>query len=691
MSGKRNSIVIIVIVAIAVSGCVPAATNSADRSPIPSATPPPSPYNSERVAQALQESYRQGDNPGYRVLLFAVYQEMRLQDGGTITRRATELFEYATTHGADALEPLLLAYSDFVASSNDQAAKSIFFEGVRELAGTLHFESSPNYAILVPLGRVTTPISLDVRADAMRAALEELLPQIGNGLLPTIDELLGQVGTRNRLCQLPTPGMAEVHGNLAGERIRRSNCSSMKAPGGVSSSAFSGGLGPLAKTACVNPLPVESVRAAAFLRDVQACKQSLETPLPDPTGPSGRPAPPEGANPATVVAAAELGVELLARTSSATSAAYRETIRVAADLYKYNTERQDRLAREYDDAVQKQATAEAEKRIADRAAESAQKDYDKAEKAVHVATSELTKAQEAEARTRQDSSATAAQRAEAARRTQEAKTKLTNANADKETAKKKLDKAKDDKDRADANKKAADKKADRAGKAAGVKMPDDQFSSSPMDPACARVLLMGGTVDPRTYTLLTGKVDTERLREELDIIVINPAPDSPEPLQLALDFPVCGFDPATQNAPRRQCLPVDCDPNYYVTDTCSCGEPNFAISPEAITHMAASACSKVIRCADGQQPVIQGMVCSCAESPLPSSSPVTPAPPEKLLDKSDLDLYAQLTDRAAFLDQHSDRYIAASIIGTVFSPQIVPTEIRACDADVKVLSAAFCP
>ncbi|HMN27845.1 MAG TPA: hypothetical protein PKE45_06780, partial [Caldilineaceae bacterium] len=286
---------------LVVSACVPIAATT----PSVQETRATSPYQTEMVADALQLAYLDGNTAAYRVSLFVIYQEMRLQDIDTIAVRVGELLDYMKSHDADGLEPLLVTYIDAVAFSGNQKAVSIVLGEIGNNTGTLHFRQNPWINIAIPLERWSTPVVIDVRGDAMRQIVFEYLDVASSmavsSYLPTLEELLNKQNTQENLCKLPL--LKDQTGTMhPSDLLRQQNCAITSSPGGEQGGPIPRSIGPFVLGACLNNLPTEADTLRVRYLDAATCaaEMAIDGSYPFTGGSEERRAPELPTNPAVV-------------------------------------------------------------------------------------------------------------------------------------------------------------------------------------------------------------------------------------------------------------------------------------------------------------------------------------------------------------------------------------------------------
>jgi hypothetical protein len=553
----------------------------------------PSPFKTEPVAKEVQTAYLAGDTMGYRVSMFVLYREMRLQSVKSVATRTIELIEYMKKHSADGLEPLLVAYLDTVAASDDQNSIQKVVEKMVALNGVVPYKQDPLINIAMPVGRYHTPLVLDFRADAMREILAAYIgfpAELGNSFaLPTLEELVGDQETRKNLCQVPSQKDREGH-VLAADQKRQENCAKTGSPGGNQGGPIAGGTDPL--DACINRMIKESISANMRIVDAQACLLSQgitsDELSPDTTGADTTPERGLPGGSLTVLIADDIAAIAGVVVAAATVGT------LIFEIYKYNQEQeqrqQDKALQEWKDAV---------------------KDYNDAANAVAKAENAVKDAINAENKA-YDEWVNAEKRASDLSEQNAPESDQQAAIADADAKKAAYEQAKKDREKAqrDAQKTKADMKK-AAEKAEAAKPSDEKkdqlepnSNSMLTDPACFRTIY--GTDDP--------VVLAKYLREFRLVIypdpTINPDPNAGPSSHDILGQPYCGADENTWNRAGKCNLPVLCTEGQP-DENCQCS--TWRNDSELWKNMQASACTNVT-CPEGQAPRLDGMFCACGEA-----------------------------------------------------------------------------
>lgn len=135
----------------------------------------------------------------YRQRMFRLIRQLRPQTTLTAETNLYLLLNEAQ-QGADGLEPLIIAYVDAVARMSDRQAHERVTAALMYAGSRIHWHYSKPFAgTLVSLGRFDTSVIVDIRADAMRNILEEMLRSPDHLL---IEDLFSLDTTWMDICEL---------------------------------------------------------------------------------------------------------------------------------------------------------------------------------------------------------------------------------------------------------------------------------------------------------------------------------------------------------------------------------------------------------------------------------------------------------------------------------------------------------
>ncbi len=553
----------------------------------------------------IQEYYYSRDPISYRSSLFILFQEIDTLSLEVISERTRSLLEYTEQNGLDGLEPLLLAFVDAIVLLGTDEQKAEAWEFLAPLANRQErFQEDVAINMVIPIGRLSSPFIIDVRADVVRALAESLLDVAtgNNGEtamgLPSITELMSQENTQEHVCNLPTLDSSESSDSgstvAAHEDARAENCSNTGAAGGNSAGSATGdALGSAIMGTCYNGTTAERQRMTQFYRDLSACLASPS----DDVDPG--PQPPAFAWVA-VGAAVFVGAEIILISKALFADPYTQQYQREADLYQ-------EAVQELDRAVEKLEGAAKDLEDAESKLDDAESDESDARRDLQDAQDSLREAQEEGAS--EEEIAEKRQEVEDKDKAAEEKRKY------REDAEKKVADAKAAKEKAEAE---AEEKLKKAGEARPTSPgPDD----APFDdPACERVF---GVPE------LNQQEDIDALAQILVDIVTNPAPDSTNDNStnpLATEF--CGVDDNTIHNNAAECsFPVMCQEGYYPDENCQCNterpNPNFLVTANVL------ACASVIQCPEDQTAQLAGMMCICGQ--LGAEETTAPLPPPPLI------------------------------------------------------------
>jgi hypothetical protein len=459
---------------------------------------------------------------------------------------------------------------------------------------------APPPNLKIPLGRASSSLVLDVRADAIRALYNQVIARtLTPKDLPSLPDLLTDEATAKALCALPAQKNQLGDDTSADER-RQAACASGSKPGGANAGGISGALGDLTQSGCV--LGDESAIAAMEKR-LQAMDQCIEEQF--------------GGQPSAGICDSDFCKGLVGGFSSALIIlvidkgfdVIRDNLKADSD-YRNAVNRADAAGRAEINAMN--AASKADERE-----NSAERDYniahDKADQARLEAASAYASGDDAQIQAASE----ALQRAEATEKA--AKETLDKAKENQQAANEKVD---------DAAAKAAKAQEDAdAKKPEGGLEPGDAFKS----PACKAAL--GGLTDIELRYRL-GK-DWANWKSGLKR-VSNWNPEGASPYD-SLTTPLCGGDDATIGTPQVACkVALECKISTLPDASCGCGGTPTDAS-RLLQTLAADACSKA-HCEDpSAQARGGGIVCTCQSTVGGSagtgrSGPVGPRPSPAVID-----------------------------------------------------------
>jgi hypothetical protein len=577
--------------------------------------------NAAETASRLRLAYLARNNYAYRTELFAAFSLLRGIDGTQLQNILNGLVADIQKNGADGLETLVLACVDAIGTKTQKAplspaAVAQLRASVKALDRGLHFWSAatpPNMRI--PLGRVSSPLVLDIRADAARTLLQQLaLLNRGSKDVQTIIDLLDENGVQGALCPPSLPTQQDQDDELsAADKSRTANCDAHGSAGAIDGGTVKGSLGDLTLSGCLQLPPTAIATLTARLQAMDKC---LDKVIPQ-----------------------RQNVELTATQVGIALGIVGIVVTVGGLVYQsMDQTKRDAVAQIVADGA---AVIDAHKELNKLSiAETAAQDVANiAKNAVSTAEANLTKAKNNE--TSAAANGDGQDQANAHIDTVAAQAALDAAKVNLAEAQTKADAAKTLADNAKKEVMQTTRTlVDDTQKLKGDLSPDDPFNS----PDCREAF--GYFADRATREKL-GK-DWQDWKSRLGR-VSNPSPESSgsppagESPYDALELAMCGADDATSNNRAAGCkMPVDCVQETMPDENCGCkGTPTD--QARLFANIAAAACSNV-HCADtarsdavssdssggtGASAVGRGMVCACVETNkegnMPPSRPPIPS------------------------------------------------------------------
>jgi hypothetical protein len=562
----------------------------------------------------------------YRTRMFRLLSEIHTLDNAEIYTRFEQILAEAG-RGGDGIEPLLLAYADALAYRRDDKRVPLAVTALAKAAKTIKFAYARPFAgMLVPIGRVQTRLVIDVRADAARALVLDLMKNPSYMLL---DDLLGLAVVQEDICSLaPAKGSIDVLDEL--KRVDEKRQKACLGGGGKPGGGAPGATAAITATSCLDMSLDDFRMDDEYTTDERTAdlEQCLEDTMGTGNGNSL-------ANGATTFIGWLLGKD---PKSQPLWEAAKGVGGLAGDLSKtflnaYIAERTvDRAnAREdekaFIDAMIKVAKAVAALDAAERNLDDAQRRYDAAENNYQDRVTERNNATTAlgapgamggvptdeEQRYREQRVADAqSDLNKAEERRNKAEQDLKDANTAKNKALAEAGAAKGEAAQFEANKKRQSPQ-------------DSPFEPDFHSPACNRLATGGKDIN--------NPVDIRRLPKDWAEVtsrlprVSNPNPlaDPPSPSD-SFGLSACGDDLTTRTRAAKNCSAL-----VLCTDEMEqCGCSISAQEAEAraqflLDAQSALACISAI-CADGSTGVAHGLVCSCESGAQSTDVPPRPLP-----------------------------------------------------------------
>ncbi len=550
-------------------------------------------FNTAETAAKLRVAYMARDNFTYRLEVFAAFLMFRRADLKALLRIFNELIADIRKNGADGIETLVLACSDGIATLGSAESKRLAQVSLASLKNKIKFLSPvtpPN--MFVPLGRISSILVLNVRADAIRTLLQSLA---GSGLRSLMD-LLDSDAAKSALCdQSPLKNQS---GNTSQADIRKQeNCDDHGSAGSKNEGTARGTLGRFLGSGCNLMTLSDLERLATMMRVREECfaKQEGREPIPN-----------VAAGAAVVIPIVIAGV-----VAAVTVAKF------VREWMRDSSQDKQQAAKEYGNAVKEAANAKAE--VAGLEAKSKELESKINSLGTQIVANNIgIAAAQQDYRNAQANNDPAGM--DAAKNKENG---LKEENKELKDEKQKLEKEKRE---TDAKLKTAQVKEKNAAEDAEGKKPG--FSDPEGYGKPSQACMDAASELHRQIVVKNWSGWSLPKRRPLDP-VINPAPDS-QPLD-ALGMQTCGADFQTLNKDPEKCNSVvECAGPLLLPDPdCGCeGHPGG--EAQLAAKMATYACASV-NCGPDSQAVAQGMVCVCGGAgegggTEPDEQPMPPRP-----------------------------------------------------------------
>jgi hypothetical protein len=559
----------------------------------------------------------------YRMDIFRLLRQTRSLTSAALARRFSLILDEAIAHGGDGLEPLLLAYADAIATRGDANAKKSATAALQRGAIGIRFRADQVISgVPVPLGRDSSYLVLDTRADAMRGFAHDLFD---DPMAFGLSDVLGREKAKKDECSLPaqpgnpgapaqpapaslseTPTLAA----LAADQQRQDNCANF----GGSNKGVAGQLGDVAGAACLNLdnfKQNDEYTPQERSADLEQCMNDIANMQTNPVadGQWGQFASEVAkffAAGASDDAKGAIKAVAQAVLDTATETAKEYAKRLVNDYFDQKKEERARADRDKQAAIDRETNAMSallNLAAAQQAAAAADQAYSDAKAETNRANAALgDQGLSQEEKDRRQTEANQAQERE--RRAAD----------DSKAAHDRLDKAQQDADKAIA--------AVEANKSSE---PHDETGMS--SPACSRIITGGKDI--------TNPVDMRRLPADWGTLSgrlrnkINPNPESDPHASAAdaLGWPQCGVDPGTLADGRPDCSKVTlCTDPSSAGGECACSADRNRSQSEMqklAARTAIFACS-TLTCPEGTNPTFHGSVCACDAKG--GGEPVPPRP-----------------------------------------------------------------
>ena len=533
----------------------------------------------------IREAYVALDQAAYRLGIFSLLGGLGPEDG---SQALLDLAEATLTEGEksglDGIEVVFLYAVDGLYAFADKD----HIEALEALIDTYPEQrfvvGAPNAGFIVPLGRASTSVFLDLRADAARILVERVLAD--GHMIGGLDALLDDKQTRGDLCDLEARGDSDRGVAIGGfqrglDQQRKQECEEDGAPGGAGAGGgVSGGLGNVAEGACFDPnvdFGKEDPTAMQIL-DLAACAESVR---PDRArGPGNM-----TLGPVVIPWIIANGIKVAAAVKTMAPVTIGAATATIGWYWNWHGDQE-----KYEDTISAYHGTIRELHTAILAAEATKTALDLAQAALDLEQENLDNALDSG-----DEALIA-----------EAQKSLDDAQKAYDAAKAAHDKAvADAQDKLDATQKAA-QDVERARKdAEGAFGPDDPYENTP---ECESALnnVFDGTEYERDHSDALAEADPEkgtnpwvtRYTEDSDFGVDG------------LGMMPCGMDPATIHPSAAACDGlVSCPPDE---PHCACSiDTDIGEAAALFAGAADSACAMVISCPDDTEPSVGELGCGC--------------------------------------------------------------------------------
>lgn len=563
----------------------------------------------------------------YRLRMFDLLHELPELTPAMLSTRF-ELLLRETTTDADGLEPLVLAYADAIAERGTATARKAAVEQVLATSPKVRYGYKKLFpGFLVPVGRVSTRLVIDMRADMVRAAFLRFLNQ-PNGL-SNLDELFAYKYLRDDACQLkPLDGLPTTLSPDAvlADTKRQNDCSN-----GALGEKASDMLMATAVSSCLNISPdaykdTDQYTIAEMSADIEQCLSDMSN------GEIGNPLAEGPTFFEKLLSRLTSPANTLIETARAAGSWAGRMVEKVLDYYleKMKEERKQASAdrKALIDAEVDAVKAGVKMESATERREHANRDLKRAIDDVNDAEGAVSGAERnyEGVRIQHNLGLASDEDLKAANdKLDYERGRLGQAETRREEAKEKLRNAEEAERGARADYMAAEKKYFELKKSQDQ---DDRSEYAELSPACSRLITNGKDFDD--------PVDIEKLPENWASLEsrlkkhINPNPETAiDPhASDALGLPACGADTATLRGAA-----VDCNKPVHCTDPSEqCGCSKDALASEADLHAFLNKsqelkCAMTARCPNGTMGQAQGIVCTCVS---PSSGGETPPKPRPM-------------------------------------------------------------
>lgn len=234
----------------------------------------------QRLA-AIRSAYIAMDQVTYRQHLLLVSREHSELDVPYLNTFLKTVLSDAAKAGIDGLEPLVIQAIDGIATHGSAAEIATMRSYVKSLAPKRKVRvAHPNSALLVPIDRVSTSVTVDIRADAARVIFDRMIANtIATNVGPyDLDAVLAGAQTLDDLCNLPVRegldrGLVTSARQQQLDKFRIDMCGETGRPGGAAGGNVAGAFVNLAESACLDQ-PVSSSESYSYedqLTDLSAC------------------------------------------------------------------------------------------------------------------------------------------------------------------------------------------------------------------------------------------------------------------------------------------------------------------------------------------------------------------------------------------------------------------------------------
>ncbi|MEM6290682.1 MAG: hypothetical protein AAGA54_05430 [Myxococcota bacterium] len=194
---------------------------------------PASDPDAERAAfEAIAEAYRDREGKRYLALVQHENRLIRRSLPPRCVAAQTTLLEVGCGMGFDGLESVYLGLQDCASAAEAPPVRAAALANAETFASCLHYEAEPAAQLSEPFSRWDSPVSRPVRAEALRAVIDEFVAWDPAEIVDVqLDDLLSLSGLHEELCDLPLR-LNEAGEVALTELIRAASCTLTGSPGG---------------------------------------------------------------------------------------------------------------------------------------------------------------------------------------------------------------------------------------------------------------------------------------------------------------------------------------------------------------------------------------------------------------------------------------------------------------------------